>query len=372
MKKSIFLLLASSVLSVSAFATNGTQLIGVGSKARAMGGVGVATYHGSESAFNNPALYSKAKGMSANLGFTLLSPNVSYQDKNGVDKSTYGSSFLPDAGFAYKIDDQMAVGFGVASTAGLGVEYPTTGDSAAAGVKNELGVVQVSIPFSYNISGVSIGIAPILQYSSLSNNAKVDGASSTDFGANFGLAYDIDSITLALMYKLAISSEYTDAFPTPIENPSVLGLGVSYAITQSSTIALDYKMIGYGSVEAFQNIGWINQHVVALGYEFDNDSLAIRVGANYGTDVIPDDASLSETISTYIGFPALTAAHATIGGGYNFGEFGRVDVSFVYGMSFSDSYTYPVDPSDPVFGGSELVKASNNQTSFTLDYTYNF
>ncbi len=38
------------------YATNGDNLIGLGAKSRAMGGVGIATYFGAENTLSNPAL----------------------------------------------------------------------------------------------------------------------------------------------------------------------------------------------------------------------------------------------------------------------------------------------------------------------------
>ena len=73
-----------------------------------------------------------------------------------------------------------------------------------------------------------------------------------------------------------------------------------------------------------------------------------------------------QTIESYIAFPVVTAAHFTLGGGYDFEEYGRVDASFVYGTGFSDSYVYTD------LTGTKLINATNEQTSFTVDYTYNF
>ena len=60
MKKTIKLALVAAMAlgATSAYATNGSNLIGVGAKARGMGGVGIGVSHGAESALVNPAMIS--------------------------------------------------------------------------------------------------------------------------------------------------------------------------------------------------------------------------------------------------------------------------------------------------------------------------
>ncbi len=374
MKKALTLLIGTAAITTSALATNGTQLIATTAKARAMGGVGVATYMGAGASNNNPALYAKESSKAVSGGLTFFSPSVTYLDAGGKDNSDYGNSIMPDIGYAHKIDDDMAIGIGFNSVAGSGVDYSTVGKTAAAGAKNELKIAQISIPFSYNftnlgVKGLALGIAPVIQSSSLSTN--YGDESSMDFGVNLGATYDLESVTFGIMYKTAISSDYGDAMKNlqgqnvSLANPSTFGLGLDYSMSDATTIAFDYKYLAYGSASGYSDFGWSNQHVFALGAEHNMDVLALRIGLNYGSNIV-DSASVDQTIATYIGFPALTAAHFTIGGGYDLKEYGVIDASFVYGISFSDAYTYEVS------GLPELVKATNNQASLTVDYTYAF
>ncbi len=375
MNKVLTLLIGTTAIATSALATNGTQLIATTAKARAMGGVGVATYMGAGAANNNPALYAKESSKAVSVGLTLFSPSVTYQDIGGLDTSNYGNSIMPDIGYAQKINDDMAVGIGFNSVAGSGVDYATSGKTAAKGVKNELKIAQISIPFSYNLSalgvqGLVVGIAPVIQSSSLSTN--FGSESSMDFGVNLGVTYDLENMTFGFVYKTAITSDYGSAMKdlqgnnTSLSNPSTIGLGLNYNMSDATTIAFDYKYLMYGSASGYSDFGWNNQSVAALGLEHKMDIVALRIGLNYGSSII-DGASTSETSATYIGFPALTAAHFTIGGGYDLKEYGVIDAAFVYGVSFSDSYTYEDANGLPI-----LIEATNNQTSLTVDYTYTF
>ena len=132
MKRALTLLIGTAAITTSALATNGTQLIATTAKARAMGGVGVATYMGAGASNNNPALYSQESGKSVSGGLTFFSPSVTFQDDGGKDTSGYGNSLLPDIGYAHRIDDDMVIGVGLTSIAGSGVDYNTGAKSAAA------------------------------------------------------------------------------------------------------------------------------------------------------------------------------------------------------------------------------------------------
>ena len=68
----------------SVFATNGDHLIGLGAKARGMGGVGIGVSHGAESALANPALITSVKDAELSFGGTLFMPNVDYDANVGA------------------------------------------------------------------------------------------------------------------------------------------------------------------------------------------------------------------------------------------------------------------------------------------------
>jgi len=78
MKRSIKIAVAAAVAlsATSAFATNGDHLIGLGAKARGMGGVGIGMSHGAESALVNPAMITSVKGNEVSFGGTIFMPDV--------------------------------------------------------------------------------------------------------------------------------------------------------------------------------------------------------------------------------------------------------------------------------------------------------
>ena len=95
MKKTIKLALVAAMAlgTTSAFATNGTNLIGYGAKSRAMGGTAISNFNGAESAFANPALITQSeKTTEATIGATILMPEVSFERTGSLG----GPGNIPD------------------------------------------------------------------------------------------------------------------------------------------------------------------------------------------------------------------------------------------------------------------------------------
>ena len=64
MKRTIKLAVVAALAlgATSAFATNGSNLIGIGAKTRGMGGTAIGVGHGAESGIANPSLITSIKG----------------------------------------------------------------------------------------------------------------------------------------------------------------------------------------------------------------------------------------------------------------------------------------------------------------------
>ena len=403
MKRTIKLALAASMIlgATSAMATNGTNLIGYGAKSRAMGGTGISNFNGAESAFANPALIAKSKSNTEiTIGATLLMPDVSFSADaaaNGAltggaittasdDSSTAGDGMIPSVAVINKVDDSLAWGMALYGVGGMGVDYRTAAPSSAitAGSTNDnLLLMRMSIPIAYTIEGVSLAIAPVLEYGALAIST-MDGAtplgSTTDIATGFevGVAYEIAGLSLGLDYKSAVTHDFVGSFSstnpttgatqTELDTPSVLGLGVSYAMGEH-TVAVDYKTIGYSSAAGFEDFGWEDQTVIALGYEYQADGWAARVGYNTGSSPLPttitDAASFGQVAGSMMMFPAVCESHMTFGGTYDASKTMSIDLAYMI-ASGSASSTMPA-----AFGGG-TIEAVNDQTSLSFAVNYAF
>ncbi|MFH0710767.1 MAG: outer membrane protein transport protein [Pseudomonadota bacterium] len=435
MKRTIKLAVAAAVAltSTAAFATNGDHLIGLGAKARGMGGVGIGMSHGAESALANPALITSVKGTEFSFGGTLFMPDVSYEMRAtdtamgagvmpagtvmATGNSASDMSMIPEVSLASKINDNFYAGIGMWGTAGMGVDYRGLGGMEMV---TNLQLMQFGVPLAYKTAGFSVGITPILQYGALDINYKYDSnydgsadassgagvAQDLAFGYTLGAAYEMAGITVGAVYKSPIEMNYKGqlsvatqpfvgfgifpaAMSDKLEQPAELGVGASYAMGEHA-IAVDYKQIKWSDAKGYKDFGWDDQNVIAIGYQYATNGMAFRVGYNHSKSPIKDAGAIAanssmtgtdyagNALNTFnlLGFPATVEDHYTVGGTYNFSKTTSVDLAYVYAPEASTTLTtmaYDVDgnPMNGASGGTETT-VKHSQKALSLQLNYNF
>jgi long-chain fatty acid transport protein len=423
MKKTIKLAVVAALAlgTTSAFATNGSNLIATGVKARAMGGTAIGVAHGAESGLSNPALITNIKSDNEiSFGGTLFMPNVENQNNIGFGvrgaESAADMSVIPEISVASKITDNFYAGIGMWGTAGMGVDYRDSNSiltgPALSGTQMQmvtnLQLMQFGVPLAYTTNGFSVAVTPLLQYGSLDINYEFPGsanpaapaagtqvgsgvAQDLKFGYNIGLAYEISNITIGAAYKSQIDMEYNKALSTTVNlfsttgfylndklsTPEEIGLGISYKIKEH-TIAFDYKQIKWSDAEGYKDFEWDDQNVYAIGYEYATTGWAVRLGYNYAKSPIeaktvinpatdlPNSAGLQPgTVNTFnlLGFPGIVESHFTIGGSYSFNEKISVDLAYVRADENTETFQN--------FAG-QFITTKHSQDSFSVGLNYNF
>lgn len=416
MKKTIKLAVVAALAlgTTSAFATNGSNLIGMGAKARGMGGATIGVAHGAESGLSNPALITTVEGTEISFGGTIFMPHVS--NDNGVflgplgDISTKSDSdadmsVIPEVSIATKVTDNFSVGIGMWGTAGMGVDYRDAVNTGQMSMVTNLQLMQFGVPLAYTTNGFSIGLTPVLQYGSLDINYVMSSklqqamgapagtpdktigagvAQDLKFGYNIGLAYEISGITLGAVYKSQIDMEYDGVLSgaagamtngayknDKLSTPAELGIGASYTMS-GHTIALDYKQIQWSDAEGYKDFKWEDQNVVAIGYQFEADGWAARLGYNYAESPISEQNNAAGanglnggTINTFnlLGFPGIVESHVTVGGSYDLNEKTSVDLAIAYAPEVTNTYKNFV---------GQNITTKHSQSSVSLGLNYNF
>jgi long-chain fatty acid transport protein len=371
MKRSIKIAVAAAMAlsATSAFATNGDHLIGMGAKARGMGGIGIGMSHGAESALSNPALITSVKGTEISFGGTIFMPDVetNLMGAGGV-KSDADLSVIPEVAVAQKISDNFSWGIGMFGTAGMGTDYRDTGMNM--NMVTNLQLMQFAVPLAYKSNGFSIGVAPVLQYGSLDIKYKLigfGGAESTtqgvaqDFGLgyNLGAAYESNGLTVGTSYKSSIDMTYkgqikaattqffglmgTEILSDDLEQPAEIGVGASYTM-DGHTLAVDYKKIKWSDAKGYKDFGWEDQNVYMIGYQFAQDNWALRAGYNYAKNPIKEQngATAQGAVNNFfnlLGFPAIVEKHYTFGGSYAFTKMTSLDLAYVYVPETTETYS---------------------------------
>ena len=420
MKKTIKLAVVAALAlgTTSAFATNGSALIGLGAKSRAMGGTSIGVAHGAESGLSNPALITSVEGTEVSFGGTFFMPNVKNKNNlvvpqgapgagtvynTGFEKSAADLSVIPEVSIATKITDNFYMGVGMFGTAGMGVDYRDTAAVQAGGTQfnmvTNLQLMQFGVPLAYTVSGFSVAVTPLLQYGSLdinyvgddgAGNAVQNGAGVAQdlkFGYNLGVSYAVSDFTVGAVYKSQIDMDYKDqlvnamkGFGVPYTNtklstPAEIGVGMSYAYG-ASTIALDYKQIKWSDAKGYEDFKWEDQNVYALGYEYETKTWALRAGYNYAKSPISEQklgslgalqsgADMAGLLNTFnlLGFPGIVESHYTLGGSYALSEQTSVDLAYTYAPEVTNTYKN--------FVGQDITtKHSQQGVSFQLNYDF--
>ena len=449
MTKTIKLALVAAMAmgATSAFATNGDSLIGTGAKSRAMGGTGIAHFNGSESATSNPALITMTKGSNWSFGGTYFRPDVEVTTKGTsvlapgdelndlTATSDAKHNVIPYVALTENLGNGFVIGASMFGSAGMGTDWRSSApyeDGFAGGVpglwsmRSNLLLLKFSVPMAYGQDNWSVGIAPVMMYGSLdmsfntqntdNTGAQIAGiddvgnGSSASFGlgVELGAAYTLPDmgITLGATYHSSIEMEYKDqisttgaafgfglspvgagGFSDKLEQPAEYGLGIDWTQGDISVTA-DWKNVRWGNARGYQDFGWENQDVYALGAEYRMDDLALRIGYNYAKNPIKNNTDSSGILNSsvvgdgtlagggaqvghainalnHVMFPAVTERHYTIGAGYQFTKNVGADFAFTYATSPD-----VVVRADTVALGK--LKVTNDQIAVSANLNYSF
>jgi len=403
------MIVLSLITATTIHATNGDNLIGVGAKSRGMGGVGIAISHGAESTLNNPALITSIHGTEISFGGTVFMPDIKTQlDANPMalpaqEKLTSDAdiNMIPEVSLAMKINEEFYVGIGMWGTAGMGTDYSqgsSINDTLATGqfsnfdMVTNLQLMQFAVPLAYKTSGLSVAVAPIIQYGNLdinyampdqSGNINSIGAGlAQDFGFGFslGATYDASNgLVLGAVYKSKIDMEYTNQLSSAtqpfgivlpdgdhLEQPAQIGVGIAYTMDQH-TFAFDYRKIKWSDAKGYKDFGWEDQNVYAVGYEYKQDNWAVRVGYNHSSSAVVETLNPAINMFNLLGFPATEESHYTVGGTYAFNDQFSLDLAYVYAPKSTKTY----DVSALQMGlDSVTTDHREDGLSFQLNYTF--
>jgi len=405
-------------------ATNGDTLIAVGTKARGMGGAGIAVSHCAESTLHNPALITCTQGTSISFGGTLFMPDISAEmGMAAKHDSDADMNLIPTVSISHKLNDNWYLGVGMWGTAGMGVDYRnasrTATDSGNMHMVTNLQLMQFGVSVAYKTGGLGVAVTPILQYGALDinyndfngNNVGDGVAQDLNFGFNLGAYYDfsdngIDGLTIGAVYKSKIDMDYSNQlsnatkpfadmgmFPAPmddhLEQPAEIGFGIGYKINQH-TFAFDYKQIQWSDAKGYKDFGWEDQDVFAVGYQYAQDNWVFRAGYNHASHPITEapsgGATQSPTPTGYpyaggdalnlfnlLGFPATAEDHYTIGGSYAFTDSFALDLAYVYAPETKTTMNTIVGVNTvngDLYTGPSTVYHTENSLSFQLSYKF--
>jgi len=430
MKRTIKLAVVAALAlgATSAFATNGSSLIGIGAKARGMGGTAIGVGHGAESGLSNPALITTIKGNNEiSFGGTVFLPDVQVRASTtaigGADGATQTSdsdiAVIPSVSLATKVNDNFYWGIGMWGTGGLGVDYRDDTQNSTFSMVTALQTMQFGVPLAYTSNGFSLGITPIVQYSALDiqytqpaafraagDDGKIGAGVAQDlaFGYNLGAAYETNGFTIGAMYKSKIKFDTKDVMNNALNGfgvgpsapfggtridematPEEYGIGISYT-TSGHTLAIDYKNINWEDAEGYEDFGWEDQDVIAVGYEYSTNDWAVRCGYQYAESAVQDNLGKGLAIDNthvgnmnYFGFPG--SAYSLTNTFNLLGFPGTQESHITLGGSYAFNETlsmdlaavYGLENKETVTGFTgQGIKSTHSEESYSIQVNYAF
>ncbi|MDX1776417.1 MAG: outer membrane protein transport protein [Desulfobulbales bacterium] len=409
------------LIAASALATNGYQLIGVGSYQKSLAGAVTALPGSNMTAVTNPA------GM-VRIGHRADFSMEAFMPERSTDFRAFGGNIVDSASEIYGIPaigwngpvgnrKDMVFGGGMYGTSGMGVDYESTlmqpgvywdGYSSIAFWQMAPTIAwepadRISLGISVNIDFQEVSFQQRMladtdadeQGDTVVNNFNLGrGASAFGFGLSFGILYDFNEVVTAglsykskqfftdLEYQLAYGDIDMSAFggaPLPggtydldLDFPQQAAIGIAVHATETLTIAADIKWIdwsdtmdqlsvnGPGTIMVPMDPGWDDQVVFAVGIAYKmNDRFNIRAGFNYGESPIDEYSAANNLI-----LPAIVEYHYTVGADYRLGQHWDIGCHYMY----VSENTITAGPAT----GAPGAKISLSEQSFGINLGYIF
>ncbi|MDH4235362.1 MAG: outer membrane protein transport protein [Gallionella sp.] len=393
-----------------AHATNGDEMLAVGSQSTALGGSGVANFIGADSTWANPAMLGKSTGAEVTGGVVVFKPKVTNTGMpagGGAEAtSSANTSYIPDVAYSSRISDNLSYGVAVAGIAGMGVDYTGANPASHMMAKSALSILRVVPTIAYNDKDYGAGFSPIFQSGSLMlsyvgaggpYNAAEKKESSTGFGYSLGGYYNVSpGVTVAASYQSEIAAEYgtqisgagngfglcqpagggcTGAAPfgDDLNQPAEIKAGVAYTMSEI-TLTADYKQIKWGSAAGYKDFAWEDQTILAIGAKYAADGYWLGLGYNKADDPIGTLPAASGAAGEYrnsainlfnnMFFPAIVENSYTFGGGYDISNVMAIEAAAV----ISPKVEKTVDVAN--FGGTNTT--THSQSSYSVSLRYKF
>ncbi|MBT8055761.1 MAG: outer membrane protein transport protein [Gammaproteobacteria bacterium] len=386
--RAVFPLVLSAVLLLpgAALATNGYQLIGVGSYQKSLGGAVTANPGSAMTAITNPAGMIRIDKR-ADFSMEAFMPDRSVDftalggERRDSDSDLYG---VPAIGWTAPAGGRsdLYFGGGMYGTSGLGVDYGETlmmpagasftgNDLIWSGYSN-IAFWQMAPTLAWDPNEkLSLGVALNIDLQQVSFEQRIRddvtgarfnfdlgrSANAFGYGLSFGLLYDIgDAVTLGATYKSKqrfADLEYNlgqgdidltlvggPVYPggryiLDLDFPQQAAIGIAFRPGERWTLSADLKWIEWSdtmnelSVEGPDGFdfamdpGWDDQTVIALGVEFKaTENLDLRAGFNYAESPIDETNAANNLI-----LPGIVEEHYTFGLEYRFEHW---DLGFHY------------------------------------------
>ena len=414
--KKIAALLALAGVAAPVFATNGYFATGVGIKAKAMGGAGIAYAEDGFGIGANPATLTQAQA-GGSIGGSVFAPDRSVNKSGWQDGNQKSEFLIPEFAYVKHSDNTLSYGIAVYGNGGMNTDYGTSMyDSPGAGSVGtnrstssnleQLFIAptiakkindQHTVALSVNIVYQTFEATGLGQFSGFTNSPGVSDPgnqgkdSSTGIGLKLGWMGQLTKdFSMGAFYQPKTSMEkfsrYKNLFAEQggFDIPATYGLGVAFAATPKTTVLLDVVQIDYSKIKSLANknnytggvtnlgnddgkgFGWTDMTVYKLGVRHQlDDKTIIRAGWNYGKQPIP-----ASELDFNLLAPAVVENHLTLGLTRKLDTNSEITVHYMH--AFNKEVTGVAAGASATDGTAAVSALKMNQNEIGVQYSWKF
>ena len=407
-----------ATLSPAVFATNGTELIGIGPTSRSMGGVGIAAPQDAISAvFSNPSAmcfgpYCPTSQFDFAGTIFMPEPKAEITASGQTTKANARDQnyAIPAIGFSVPIggpDTRWRFGLSAYGISGLGVDYRDTkldqpnyfgpGAPLAAGTYTNYQLMKFAPTIAYQVlPNLSVGTSMQVNYSTL--DLGDGGVAAYSYGVKLGATYKpLDQLSLGLVYTSPQNATYNHVYDfsgngrrqnLSLEQPQEVGFGVAYEFLKPRVLLeTNVKWINWSDAKGYDDFDWNDQWVFAVGGQWEAiDHLFFRAGYSYAENPVDDHDGWNGTFGAdfvgvqgkslpryyyetfrVIGLPAIVEHHIAAGVGYELGE------NLVLNLSYMHAFENKLSENGSALDGSNAnVQSKLSEDSLSFAFTWRF
>ena len=289
MKKSLYTIFLSFVVSVSIFATDGYLSLGYGAFHKGLAGAGIGLHY--TALINGNPASNVFLDKTFSVGVAFFNPNRQYTIEGnpsgmpgtfGLAPGTIESDsklfVIPSIAANLPLNDKSALGLSFYGNGGMNTNYPTQTfhDQSIESTGVNLMQMFAGITYSYKVhENHSLGVTALLagqffEAKGLSNFAPfssdgttlTNNGSSSSFGYGFKIGYHgklSNQFSIAVVYqsksKMSAFEEYAGLFAEQgaFDIPANITAGIVYSPTSTLRFAFDVKNINYSGVKSIAN-----------------------------------------------------------------------------------------------------------------------
>lgn len=397
-----------------AAATDGYFLHGLGAKAKAMGGAGIALPQDAMAIATNPATATEL-GHRLDIGFDLFLPDreaVTRGTASGINRRYDGNATdlfaMGDIAYVRPVSGRFAVGLALYASGGLNTDYrgnpyETFGATGNAGSDLKQGFIVPTVAFriaeGHSIGVSAVGVVQSLEVEGIGGFAGFstdpenfsDRGTGISHGGGFKLGYFGrlgDRFAIGAYYQSKLETTGFDRYAGMLAGgggfdvPATWGAGIAVRATGRLTFAGDIRRIDYAGVESVGNasarlrsgwlygseggpgFGWRSITVYKIGAQYAaTERLTLRAGFGLSENPVPRAETMMNALAQ-----GVVEEHYTIGA--TWAQNDRIEIS-AYAMhaprkTVRGRGSIPAD-----FGGGEM-DVSLAETSLGLSLGLRF